>query len=340
MTRVAVDAMGGDYAPAAVVAGAVEAARGGIDVTLVGDQAQIEAALAAEKSATDALQIEHAPDVIEMGEHAALEARTRRESSIYVGMQLVRRGAADAFVSAGNTGAVFAIALLTLGRLRGIERPALGAVLPLPGGPVLLLDAGANAEVRASHLVQFAQIGAAYMHAVVGVETPRVALLNIGEEATKGTHVTIEAHEALALPGAGLNFVGNIEGRDVFAHRADVVVADGFAGNVVLKTAEGVIEVLFQEMRRVAGMSLRTRLGGLLLRPALRGIAERTDYRRYGAVPLLGINGAVFIGHGRSDARAIANAIRTAAHAVERGMLEALAASVGDTRAEGGALSG
>jgi glycerol-3-phosphate acyltransferase PlsX len=327
MTVVAVDAMGGDRAPAAAVEGALAAARTGIEVALVGDVVVIERELARIGSTPPGVRLVHAPDAIEMGEHAALEARTRRGSSIYIGVQLVQRHEADAFVSAGNTGAVFAIALLTLGRLPGIERPALGAVLPLPAGPTLLLDVGANAEVRASHLVQFAHIGVAYMRAVGGVAAPTVGLLNIGEEPTKGSPVSIEAHAALAT--SGLRFVGNIEGRDVFAHRADVVVADGFTGNAILKAAEGVIDVLFTELRRVAADSLRARVGALLMRPALRAIADRTDYRRYGAVPLLGVDGAVFVAHGRSDPRAIASAIITAARATERGMRDALAASVG-----------
>jgi phosphate acyltransferase len=330
VTVVAVDAMGGDRAPAAAIEGALAAARMGIEVALVGDVAVIERELGRIGSTPPGVRLVHAPDAIEMGEHAALEARTRRGSSIYIGVQLVHRREADAFVSAGNTGAVFAVALLTLGRLPGIERPALGAVLPLPAGPTLLLDVGANAEVRASHLVQFAHIGVAYMRAVGGVAVPTVGLLNIGEEPTKGSHVVIEAHAALAT--SGLRFVGNVEGRDVFAHRADVVVADGFTGNAILKAAEGVIDVLFTELRRVAANSLRARVGALLMRPSLRAIADRTDYRRYGAVPLLGVDGAVFVAHGRSDPRAITSAIVTAARATERGMRDTLAASVGAMR--------
>jgi glycerol-3-phosphate acyltransferase PlsX len=326
VTVVAVDAMGGDRAPAATVEGALVAARSGIEVALVGDSAVIQRELARIGATPPGVRLVHAPDAIEMGEHAALEARTRRGSSIYIGVQLVQRGEAAAFVSAGNTGAVFAIALLTLGRLAGIERPALGAVLPLPAGPTLLLDVGANAEVRASHLVQFARIGVAYMQAVGGIPAPTVGLLSIGEEPTKGSHVVIEAHAALAT--SGLRFIGNVEGRDVFAHRADVVVTDGFTGNAILKTAEGVIDVVFTEMRRVAAGSLPARIGALLMRPALRAMADRTDYRRYGAVPLLGVDGAVFVAHGRSDVQAITSAVVAAARAADRGMRDALARSV------------
>lgn len=324
MTVIALDAMGGDDAPGATVRGALEAARGGIEVVLVGDRATLEAELQRAGAPAPGLRVAHASDVIEMGEHAALEARRRRDSSIYVGLDLVQRREAQAFVSAGNTGAVFATALVVLGRLRGIERPALGALLPVPAGPTLLLDAGANAECRPSHLVQFAHLGAAYMATVVGVANPRVGLLNIGEEPTKGTPVLIETHEELAA--SDLNFAGNIEGREVFGGRVDVVVADGFTGNVMLKVAEGLIEMIFTEMRAAASESVRTRVGGMLLRPALREMATRLDYRKYGAAPLMGVDGAVFVAHGRSDAGTVANAIRTAASAVERGMIEALAA--------------
>jgi len=332
MSVIAVDAMGGDDAPGVVVEGAIEAAREGIHVALVGDEVVLQQHIVriAPQGAPPTLRVVHAGDVIEMGDHAALEARTRRDSSIYVGIQLVKQGEADAFVSAGNTGAVFALSLLLLGRIKGIERPALGGVFPLPTGPVLVLDVGANAEVRPSHLVQFARVGVAYMRELFGIADPSVGLLNIGEEPTKGTPVVIEAHAALAQ--SGLRFVGNVEGRQVFNHVADVVVTDGFSGNVFLKTAEGAIDVLFREIRSAAESTLRSRLGGLLLRPALRGIVQKTDYRQYGAAPLLGVDGAVFIGHGRSDARAIASAIRTAQRAVDHHLREALTASIAEAR--------
>ena len=326
VTVVALDAMGGDHAPAATIEGALLAAGPGIEVALVGDRARIEREAQRLGGLPVGVHIVHASDVIEMGEHAALEARNRRDSSIYVGVQLVRRGEADAFVSAGNTGAVLTTALVVLGRLRGVERPALGAVLPLPGGPALLLDAGANAENRASHLVQFAQIGSAYMRVVFGIESPRVGLLNIGEEPTKGTPMTLEVYGALAR--SGLHFIGNVEGRDVFAHHADVIVADGFTGNVALKLAEGVVDGLLAELRGAAVTSWRARIGALLFRPALQLIAKRLDYRQYGAAPMLGVDGAVFVGHGRSDAQAIASSVRTAANAAQRGLRDALAAAV------------
>jgi glycerol-3-phosphate acyltransferase PlsX len=326
-TTVALDAMGGDFAPAAAVDGAVLTARGGIDVVLVGDEALLGRELARVGDLPAGVRIEHAPDAIEMGDHAAIEARRRRDSSIYIGLDLVRRGEAEAFVSAGNTGAVFATALVVLGRLRGVERPALGALLPIPARPALLLDAGANAECRPSHLVQFAQLGSVYMRTVMGVAEPRVGLLNIGEEATKGTPTLIDTHAALTA-ASDVRFVGNVEGRHVFAGEVDVIVTDGFTGNVTLKLAEALIDMVFREMRQVASESTRARLGGMLLRPALREMATELDYRKYGAAPLLGVDGTVLVAHGRSDMRTIANALQTAATAAERGMLAALAAAV------------
>jgi phosphate acyltransferase len=336
---IALDAMGGDHAPGVTAAGALRAAAAGVEVVLVGDEAEVvmalDRALAAAgsregelRAVRPQLRVVHAPDRIGMGEHAAREMRSRRESSIYVGAELVKRGEVDAFVSAGNTGAVLATALVVLGRIRGVERPALGAVLPAMSGPRLLVDAGANAESRASHLVQFALLGDAYARAALGMARPRVALLSIGEEAGKGSPNIVEAHAALA--GSRLHFVGNVEGRDLTAtNAADVIVADGFSGNVALKSIEGVIAMLWEELAAVARSSWRGRLGGWLLMPGLRATRERLDYRRYGGAPLLGVNGLVYIGHGRSDARAIESALLSAAEGVQVGVLAALAGSVG-----------
>ena len=322
MTRIAIDAMGGDLAPAATTGGAIAAAREGIEVALVGDEQRLAEEIARLGGAPAGLSVVHAPDVIEMGDHAAREATRRKESSISVGVRLVREGEADAIVSAGNTGATFVVALLELGRLPGVERPAIGAPIPFPGGLTLLLDAGANAECRASHLVQFAHLGSSYMRAARGIPDPRVALLNIGEEGSKGSQLTIETHEQLSE--SGLRFIGNIEGRELVENRADVVVTDGFTGNVVLKLGEGLMELLVGELRREAERSWRGRLGGLLIRPAARRVRDSLDYRAHGAAPLLGIDGSVFIAHGSSDAGAIASALRSAAADVERGALAAL----------------
>ncbi len=335
---IALDAMGGDLGLRETVGGALIAASEGIPVTLVGDEPALRAELERRGVVPRSpvmvnLDIRHAPDVVEMGDHAAREIRHARQTSMYVGAELVKAGEAAAFVTIGNTGAAMATALVVLGRLRGVERPALSAVLPGEGGPVMLLDVGANADARSSHLVQFAHLGAAYMRAVHRIPQPRVALLSIGEEPTKGSMLVVEAHRSLAEDGA-LHFVGNIESRSILAGAAEVVVTDGFTGNVVLKLAEGLVQLLFDEMRTAARSSWRSKIGGALLLPALRGVRARLDYRRYGAVPLLGVNGAVFVGHGRSDEAAVASAVRSAQHAVEQGMMPALMAALAEAAAQ------
>ena len=326
MKRVVLDAMGGDFAPAATVAGAAAAARAGLAVTIVGDEQRLRAELAAHADAASALQVVHAPGVVEMGDHAARAAMRRSDTSIAVGLQLVRDGAGDAFISAGNTGAVLAVAVVRLGRLPGVERPAIGAVIPAPCGEFLLLDAGANAESRPSHLVQWAHLGSSYMRTTRGLAEPRVALLNIGGEASKGSPLTVETYPA--LEASELRFTGNVEGRDLLSCHADVVVTDGFTGNVALKIAEGVTAMVLDELRAAAARSLRARLGGFLLRPAARSIRDGLDYRRHGAAPLLGVDGTVFIAHGSSDAGTIENAIRRAAEAAEAGVVDELRSAV------------
>lgn len=328
MTRIVLDAMGGDHAPRATVAGAVDAARDGIAVTLVGVEEQVRAELARAAGPAGDIEVVHAPEVVAMGDHDARATLRRRDTSIAVGLQLVKEGAGHAFISAGNTGAVLAVSLVRLGRLAGVERPAIGVVLPTPQGVLLLLDGGANADARPGHLLQWAHLGATYMRTALGVAEPRVALLNIGEEDTKGSQLTVEAHGLLAA--SGLRFIGNVESRDLPRRPADVVVTDGFTGNVVLKLAEGMSAMLFEELREAASQSLRARIGGLLIRPTARGMRDRLDYRVYGAAPLLGVEGSVFIGHGSSDARAIGNAIRTADAAVAAGIVDALRAAAGE----------
>ncbi len=326
MSRIALDVMGGDDAPGATVAGALLAAREGIEVVLVGDESIVQTELdrrGVENQAQPQLSVVHAPDVVGMGDKAAREVRRQRQTSLYIGTELVKRGEADALVTLGNTGAAMATALVVLGRIKGVERPALAGVLPVPAGDVLLLDIGANADARTSHLVQFAHLGSAYMHTVRRVEVPRVALLSIGEEPSKGSNMVLETHALLAADDS-LHFIGNVEGRDIVNGYADVVVTDGFTGNVCLKLAEGMTQMMFGEMRKAANASLRARLGGALLLPGLRAMRDQLDYRRYGAAPLLGVDGCIFIGHGRSDDWAVANAIRSAHQAAERNMLAAM----------------
>jgi len=327
VTVIALDGMGGDLGPPATVAGAIAAATGGLQVLLVGDEPVLRREIESQGGTPSTLRIAHAADAIGMGEQVAREVRRRRDSSIWVGMELVKSGEAQAFVSMGNTGAMLAGALLALGRIPGVERPGLAVMLPTPGGPTLLIDGGANAEARPNHLRQFGEMGSAYMRAMYGYEHPRVGLLSIGEEASKGSSLIVEAHALLrAVPQ--INFVGNMEGRDVSTGEYQVIVTDGFTGNTTLKLMEGTVQMMFEAMRREAGRSLRGRIGGALLRPSLREVRDRLDYRRYGAVPLLGVNGKVFIGHGRSDAEAIANAIRAADEADRLGVLDQVRAAI------------
>jgi phosphate acyltransferase len=324
---IALDAMGGDFAPGATVGGALLAAGAGVDVVLVGDSEVLGRELNQRGGVPSRIRIVHAPDQVGMGDKAAMEVRRQRQTSLYVGTELVKNGDVGALVTMGNTGAAMATALVVLGRIKGVDRPALGAVLPAAGGHVLFLDVGANADARPAHLVQFAHLGSAYMRSVHHIESPRVALMSIGEEPSKGSMLVTETHELLAKD-ARLNFTGNIEGRSLLSGEADVVVTDGFTGNVCLKMAEGMVTVVFDQMRTVARSSLRAKLGGALLLPSLRGVRDRLDYRHYGAVPLLGVDGAIFIGHGRSDERAVANALTNVRHAVEQRMLAALTGAI------------
>jgi len=321
---IALDAMGGDFAPRATLDGALRAAAEGIHVALVGNSEMLGRELNARGGTPHGLTIVHAPDAVGMGDKAAREVRRQRQTSMYVGTELVREGHAAALVTMGNTGAAMATALIVLGRIRGFDRPALSVVLPtLRGTPVIFLDVGANADARPAHLVQFAHMGSAYMRAVYSVAEPRVALLSIGEEPSKGSILVTEAHELLARDQQ-VHFTGNIESRELLTGNVDVIVTDGFTGNVSLKLAEGIAGLLFDQLREAGQGSLRSKIGAGLLLPALRAMRERMDYRVYGAVPLLGVKGGVFIGHGRSDGDAVLGALRTARQAVERGMLTAL----------------
>ncbi len=322
--RVALDAMGGDHAPAATVEGALIAARDyGIEVTLAGPEGALRAELARRGDAGAGVRVVNATEVIAMAEHPAQAVRAKRHSSMAVGMRLLKEGEAQAFVSAGNTGAAMAAALLALGRLHGVERPAIGALMPsLGGGVTLVLDVGANAECRPSHLAQFGHMGSAYVERALGIANPRVGLLSIGEEPTKGSPLTLEAYALLSA--SQLNFRGNVEGRDLVRGVADVIVTDGFTGNVVLKAAEGVLDLFGETLKGALTSHWYYLPAALMLRPALRGMAKRFDYSEYGGAPLLGVDGVVVIAHGRSDARAIANSIRVAAEVAGSGMLEAL----------------
>ena len=314
--------MGGDFAPQVVLEGGLLAAREyDIPLILVGPRHVIEPFIAASGARHGSLEVCHAPEVVTMDEHPAGAIRQKPLSSIAVGLDLVKNGQADAFVSAGNTGAVMATALLRLGRLPGIERPALGAMLPTTSGRCLLLDVGANADCKPGYLLQFAHMGVAYMQAM-GMSDVRVGLLNIGEEETKGNQLSLEAHQLLAK--SGLHFLGNVEGKDLTRGAADVVVTDGFTGNVIIKTAEGLGEMVVQQIREVLTSKLQYKLAAALLLPAIKELARRFDYSESGGVPLLGVNGVVVIGHGRSNARAIQQAVLVASRAVEGNVVQAI----------------
>jgi glycerol-3-phosphate acyltransferase PlsX len=310
LTRIAIDAMGGDRAPEEIVAGALEAASGGITPVLVGPSG-LE---------TGGLELVEAKTTIAMDEKPGEAVRGKRDSSLVTACRLVREGAADAAVSAGNTGAMLAAALLEIRRLRGVNRPAIAVVLPAKRGPSVLIDAGANADARAEHLRQFAHMGSVFSQELLGIRKPQVRLLSIGEEPEKGNQLTLEAHGLLEAAG-DLEFAGNIESRNLLEGAADVIVCDGFTGNVVLKALEGTIRSVLGALREEISASRRGKIGGLLIRPAARGLRDRLDPDTYGGAYLLGLRGLAVIAHGNSGRIAIANAIRLAARGVEHGVV-------------------
>jgi glycerol-3-phosphate acyltransferase PlsX len=321
--RIAIDAMGGDHAPAEIVAGALRAHEElDADVILVGDPEQISAEL--KKHTSDQpMEIVPADGVVEMEEEPIVALRRKPKASINVAMQLVKDKRADAVVSAGHSGAAMAAALLRLGRLQGIERPAIAAVFPtlMAGKSVLILDVGANVDCRPQFLEQFAVMGSVYSQYVLGTEEPKVGLLNIGEECTKGNEVAIRAHQLLQ-ENSHISFIGNAEGRDVLSGRFDVVVCDGFVGNVLLKFAEAVGDVLLQILRQELPRGMHGKLGTTLLKPNLRRIRQRIDHAEHGGALLLGVAGICIIGHGSSQAPTVFNAVRLAKEAVDHAVLD------------------
>jgi len=327
---IAVDAMGGDHAPVAILDGvtAALAADPALRVLLVGPEHVVRPFA----DATDRVEAVVATQVIAMDEHAAAAVRAKRDSSIVVGCRLVKEGRAQGFFSLGSTGAVMTAATLVMGRIPGVLRPAIATVIPTSTTPCVLLDVGANADCKPEHLVQFAAMGAAYARATLGVEEPRVALLNIGEEPTKGSILAQEAYVQLEarIPG----FTGNIEGREVPAGAADVVVTDGFTGNVVLKLMEGMSRQLLAEFKGVLTASAVSKVAAAVLRPSLEGLRDKLDPDVHGAAPLLGVDGLALIGHGSSGARAVTSALRVGAVAVRGGLVERVTASLGAMGAE------
>ncbi len=313
MIRIAVDAMGGDRGPAEIVAGALEAASDTIVPVLFG-AAGLE---------THGLELHETTDVIEMDEKPAEAVRAKPNSSLVSAVRAVAEGTADAVVSAGNTGAMLAAGLLELRRIPGVMRPAIGVPIPSKRGPSVLIDAGANADARPEHLLQFATMGVVFAEQILGIPRPAVRLLSIGEEREKGNQLTLEAHELLAA--SDLNFAGNAEGRDILSGAADVLVTDGFTGNVALKTVEGTILTLLEALREEITATATGKLGGLLIRPAARRLRRKLDPDAHGGAYLLGLRGLAVIAHGNSSRVAIANAIRLAARGVEHDVVGTLA---------------
>jgi phosphate acyltransferase len=320
--RVAVDALGGDKAPGEIVAGALEARSPEIEPVLVGPRG-LE---------THGLELVESTQEIEMDEKPADAVRAKPDSSLVVACNLVGEGRADAAVSAGNTGAILAASLVGVRRLAGVRRPAIAAVIPSQEQPSVLIDAGANAEARPEHLLQFGHMGSIFAREMLDVADPEVGLLSIGEEPEKGNRLTIEAHDLLRE--SGLNFRGNVEGRELLHGAADVVVCDGFTGNVSLKLLEGTIKTVLDELREEIVATPRGKLGGLLIRPAARRLRRRLDPDTYGGAYLLGLRGLVVIAHGNSSRVAVANAIRLAARGVEHRVVERLGERLGSDGVE------
>jgi glycerol-3-phosphate acyltransferase PlsX len=323
--RIVVDAMGGDHAPAVVVDGAVQAARElELEILLVGQRGAVQAELEKYDTAGLPLTLYHASEVIEMHEHPAAAVKAKKDSSMVVGMDMLKRGEASAFVTAGHSGGALAAALFRLGRIRGISRPALSTVFPsqTPQGYCFLLDIGANADCKPEYLLQFAIMGSVYAERVLGVPNPRVAIVSNGEEEGKGNQLVRDT--VPLLKASALNFVGNAEGKDIVWGVADVIVTDGFTGNVAIKLAEGVSRFLLDVLKEEITSRSVSKVGALLAKPAFDEVKRRLDYREYGGAPLLGVDGVVIVGHGRSDAMAVKNAIRIAAQTVENGVLDAI----------------
>ncbi|HET9780222.1 MAG TPA: phosphate acyltransferase PlsX [Candidatus Dormibacteraeota bacterium] len=322
--RIAVDAMGGDHAPAEIVKGAALAAREyGIDISIVGLPSAVQPLL----EGAARLQLVPCTEVIAMDEHPAQAVRAKPDASINVCARLVKEGRADGWTSAGNSGAVMAAALFIQGRIRGVERPALGSIVPTQNGFAYFLDVGANVDSKPDYMTQFAVMGAIYAREMLGRSEPRVALLSNGEEEGKGDERVRETTRRLR--GTMKGFIGNVEPKDIFAARADVVVADGFVGNVAIKMAEATADFLFRALRDEIPKTLTGKVGGALIRPRVREIRDRIDWREFGGAPLLGIDGVAVVAHGRSDARAMKNAIRVTRDAVENQLVGKIRAEVG-----------
>src|SRR5882672_8598134 len=317
--RIAVDAMGGDFAPAQIVRGAALAATEyGIDISLVGLPATVQPLL----DSHPRLQLVPCTQVIAMDEHPVQAVRSKPDSSMTVCARMCKDGRADGWTSAGNSGAIMAAALFIQGRIRGVDRTALGSIMPPRNGFAYFLDVGANVDSKPEYMVQFAAMGAVYAREMLGRANPRIGLLSNGEELVKETFKRLKS----SLPG----FIGNVEPKDIYGARADVIVADGFVGNIAIKMAEATAEFLFRNLRDEIPKTMRGKLGGMLIRPGVQQLRARIDWREFGGAPLLGIDGVAVVAHGRSDARAIKNAIRVTRDAVQNQLVGKIRAEVGN----------
>ena len=327
--KVALDAMGGDFAPEMTIAGAVEAVNEyDIEVILVGDRQQLTDSLSGKRHPSHKISIVHTSEVVAMNETPAIALRKKKDSSIRVAIELVKSHLADAAVSAGNSGVAMATSLFILGKLPNVDRPAIATIMPSLTGFFVLIDAGANVDCKPENLMQFALMGNAYYKALFDVSDPRVSLLSIGEEDTKGNELTKETFKL--LKHSDINFTGNMEGKDIFSGNADVIVCDGFIGNIVLKVSEGLAEALMKMLKREIINVTTGKLGYLMIKPAIRNFRKRTDYSEYGGAPLLGINGTCIISHGRSSSKAIKNAIRVSAEMAKKKVHENIAHTLGE----------
>lgn len=329
MLKIAVDAMGGDFAPEVNVLGAYEIVQDvEVEVILVGDENKIKTFLPEKKETKGIISIISTEDIIHMDENISSALR-RRNTSMRKAVELVKTGKADAVISAGHSGAMMALSFLLLGKLPNVERPAIATVMPCLKGHFILLDAGANVDCKPEHLVQFAFMGDAYHKALFNSQSPKIALLSIGEEGSKGNELTKEAFKLLS--SSKLNFIGNIEGKDIFFGQADVVVCDGFVGNIVLKVGEGLADALMKMLKREIADIITGKLGYMMIKPAIKSFRKKVDYSEYGGALLLGINGTSIICHGRSSAKAIKNAIKVAVELAKKEIYKRISESLSET---------
>lgn len=327
---IAVDAMGGDNAPEAIVKGAVKAVTDFDDITikLVGNENLIFNYLEGEDFNQKRLQVINATEVITMEDSPAKAIRKKKDASIVVASELVKKGDAEALIAAGSTGAAMSAGVLKVGRLKGIKRPAISTLFPTEKSPTLILDAGANANAEPEYLQQFALMGQIYAKKILNRDTPKIGLMNVGEEKGKGSKLANEAYELIDKDIRIDNFAGNIEGRDIFTGEYDVIVTDGFTGNVILKTTEGLAEFMFSLLKDALTSDIKSKLGAFLVKDNLKKMKNKVDYREYGGAPLLGLNGIVIIGHGSSDATAFYNAIRVARDTIKEQVVAEIASEI------------